>query len=106
MRELTVQVSDNQFEMLVNFLRTLPYVQLPSSFKKVENNAQPLEYKPATPKVYKPTFELASLGEMDETPFDIEYIRKNHTVQWEHIDELRELFTDAPFDAMLEDLSR
>ena len=56
--------------------------------------------------MYRPTFELASLGELDETPFDLEYIRKNHTVQWEHLDELRELFADAPFDAMLEDLAK
>ena len=34
MRELKVKVSDNQFDLLVNFLRTLPYVQLPASLKK------------------------------------------------------------------------
>jgi hypothetical protein len=36
--------------------------------------------------------DITSLGEMDETPFDLEYIKKNHTAQWEHLEELRAFF--------------
>lgn len=98
MRELTVKVSDNQFDTLVNFLRTLPYVQLPSVLKKndipksIVDDEQPIE--------------IVSLGEMDNAPFDIENIVKNHSIQWEHLEELKELFKDAPFDTMLEELSK
>ncbi len=95
MRELTVKVSDNQFDTLVNYLRTLSYVQLPSVLKKngtdepIVDDEQP--------------FDIASLGEMDNTPFDIEYITKNHSIQWQHLDELKELFKDIPLENYVEE---
>ena len=60
MRELTVKVSDNQFELLVNFLRTLPYVQLPSSLKKKDGKEQILDEKSLSDNsnLNEPLFDL------------------------------------------------
>lgn len=100
MRELTVKVSDNQFDMLVNFLRTLPYVQLPSSLKKKENKEQePLFDKLVSTKI---PFDLSALGEMDNTPFDIEDIKKNYSIKWENFNEVVALFKDIPLENHIE----
>lgn len=94
MRELTVKVSDNQFDTLVNYLRTLSYVQLPSVLKKngtdepIVDDEQP--------------FDIASLGEMDNTPFDIEYTKKHHHIQWEHFQEVIDMFKDIPLENHIE----
>lgn len=104
MRELTVKVSDNQFDMLVNFLRTLPYVQLPSSLKKKDNKEQILEEKPLPNNLIssKTPFDITSLGEMDNTPFDIDDIKKNYSIKWENFHEVIELFKDIPLENHIE----
>lgn len=100
MRELTVKVSDNQFDMLVNFLRTLPYVQLPASLKKMENKEQEsLLNKLASTKT---PFDLSALGEMDNTPFDIEDIKNNYSIKWENFNEVVALFKDIPLENYIE----
>ena len=77
MRELTVKVSDNQFELLVSFLRTLPYVQLPPSLMKKDSKGKILDEKSLShnSNLKEPLFDLSSLGEIDNTPFDISYYR-------------------------------
>ena len=104
MRELTVKVSDNQFDMLVNFLRTLPYVQLPSSLKKKDNKEQVLEKKPLSDNHIskKILFDITSLGEMDNMPFDIDDIKKNYSIKWENFHEVIELFKDIPLENHIE----
>ena len=100
MRELTVRVSDNQFDMLVNFLRTLPYVQLPSSLRKKDNTEQ----EPLFDKSFitKKNFDLSSLGEIDDTPFDMEDIKINHSIKWENFHEVIVLFKDVPLENYIE----
>ena len=100
MRELTVRVSDNQFDILVNFLRTLPYVQLPSSWEKKENKEQESLFD--KPVLAKMPFDIASLGEMDNTPFDIEDIKKNSTIKWDNFHEVIALFKDVPLENHIE----
>ena len=97
MRELTVKVSDNQFDMLVNFLRTLPYVQLPSSLKKKEQ--EPLFDKLVSTKI---PFDLSEMGEMDNAPFDITDIKKNYSIKWENFNEVVALFKDIPLENHIE----
>ena len=104
MRELTVKVSDNQFDTLVNYLRTLPYVQVPSILKNSTNESTMNDQTQVeTSKSEEPPFDIAFLGEMDNTPFDIEYITKNHSIQWQHLDELKELFKDIPLENYVEE---
>ena len=104
MRELTVKVSDNQFDLLVNFLRTLPYVQLPSSLTKKDNPEQVQEKEPLSDKLnlQKPPFDLSALGEMDNTSFDIDDIKKNHSIKWESFHEVIKLFKDIPLENHIE----
>lgn len=100
MRELTVKVSDSQFDMLVNFLRTLPYVQLPSSLKKKEiREPESMPNKPLSTKI---PFDLSTLGEMGNTPFDIEDIKKNYSIKWENFHEVIALFKDVPLENHIE----
>jgi hypothetical protein len=103
MRELTVQVSDNQFDLLVNFLRTLPYVQLPASFRKTENNGKLLENPEPTPPVVGLDFDISTLGKMSNEPFDIEDIKKNYSIKWENFHEVIALFKDIPLENHIEE---
>ncbi len=103
MRELTVKVSDNQFDLLVNFLRTLPYVQLPASLKK-KDKEQVDEKEPLTDNLNskKTPFDLSALGEMDNTPFNIDDIKNNYSIKWENFHEIIELFKDVPLENYIE----
>lgn len=103
MRELTVKVSDNQFDTLVNYLRTLPYVQVPSILKNSTNEPTMNDRTQAkTAKLDEPPFDIASLGEMDNTPFDIEYTKKHHHIHWEHFQEVIDMFKDVPLENHIE----
>ena len=104
MRELTVKVSDSQFEMLVNFLRALPYVQLPPSLKKKDSKEQIREEKSLSDNsnLKEPLFDLSSLGEIDNTPFDMDDIKKNYSINWENFHEVIELFKDIPLENHIE----
>jgi hypothetical protein len=104
MRELTVKVSDSQFETLVNFLRTLPYVQVPSVFKK-SPTTEPFIENEQTANIInsdKSQFDIALLGEMDMTPFDIDDIKKNHSIKWEQFHEIVAIFKDIPLEKCIE----
>ena len=104
MRELTVKVSDNQFELLVNFLRTLPYVQLPSSLKKKDSKEKISDEKLLSDNsnLKESLFDLSSLGTIDDTPFDMEDIKKNYSINWENFHEVIELFKDIPLENHIE----
>jgi hypothetical protein len=104
MRELTVQVSDNQFDVLVNFLKTLPYVKLPKDLK-YESETTNQMVADSAPVYHRTPMSFEDLGVMDDTPFDMEDFTKNYSIQWQHLAELREQFKDAPFDKMIEDLA-
>jgi hypothetical protein len=103
MRELTVQVSDNQFDVLVNFLKTLPYVKLPKDLKYESETTNQMVAE-STPVYHRKPMSSEDLGVMDDTPWDDEY-NKKHSIDWDRFAELKELFKDAPFDKMLEDLA-
>lgn len=103
MRELTVQVSDNQFDVLVNFLKTLPYVKLPKDLKYVSETSGQI-VADSSPVYQRKPMTSEDLGVMDDTPWDEEY-NKKHSIDWESFEKLKELFKDAPFDKMLEDLA-
>ena len=103
MRELTVKVSDNQFDTLVNYLRTLSYVQVPSSLKNGTNESAIIDQtKVETVESDEQPINIASLGEMDNTPFDIEYTKKHHHIQWEHFQEVIDMFKDVPLENHIE----
>lgn len=104
MRELTVRVSDSQFDILVNFLRTLPYVQLPSSLKKKENPEQIIEKDLFADNLIskKTPSTLIALGEIDNTPFDIDDIKINHSIKWDKFQEVIELFKNVPLENCIE----
>lgn len=106
MRELTVQVSDNQFDLLVSFLKTLPYVKLPKDIKASPVTDTQMVAENTSLYQRTPSLSIEDLGLMDNKSWDMEYIKKHHAIQWQHLDELRELFKGAPFDTMLEDLSK
>jgi hypothetical protein len=104
MRELTVKVSDSQFDMLVNFLRTLPYVQLPTSLKRKDNKEPVIDKERVfdTNISSKTPFDLSSLGELDSSPFDIDDIKKNYSIKWENFHQVVELFRDVPLENYIE----
>lgn len=104
MRELTIQVSDDQFDVLLRFLKTLPYVQLPKNLKyESETSGQIASESTIVYQRLPPRFE--DFEGIDNTPFDLDDFTKNHSIQWQHLPELRELFKDAPFDEMIEALA-
>jgi hypothetical protein len=43
--------------------------------------------------------------ELDESPFNIQHILENHTIQWENLPLVQRLFENAPFDDMLKSLT-
>lgn len=104
MRELKVRVSDNQFDTLVNFLRTLPYVQLPESLKKKDAGEQLLEKEQVQGKQIpnNALIQLTSLGEIDNTPFNLDEIKKKYSIKWENFHEVVELFKDVPLENFIE----
>jgi hypothetical protein len=67
MRELTVQVSDNQFDVLVNFLKTLPYVKLPKDLKYESETTNQMVAE-STPVYHRTPMTSEDLGVMDDTP--------------------------------------
>ena len=103
MRELTVQVSENQFDVLVNFLKTLPYVNLPKDLKYESETTNQI-VADSSPVYQRKPMSFEDLGVMDDTPFDMDDFTNNYSIQWQHLAELREQFKDAPFDKMIEDL--
>ncbi len=104
MRELTVKVSDSQFDTLVSFLGTLPYVQLPPSLKKKNDKAQIIEKASSPGKLNskKKPFDFASLGSIDLTPLDKNDVKANHSINWENFQEVIEFFKDIPLENYIE----
>jgi hypothetical protein len=102
MRELTVQVSDNQFDVLVNFLKTLPYVKLPKDLKYESETTNQIVADSAA--VYHRTpMNFEDLGVMDNAPWDNEHIKKHHSIKWENFHEIIEMFKDIPLENYLEE---
>jgi hypothetical protein len=96
MRELTVKESENQYDVLVSFLSTLPYVQLPGNLKKKvekENNIENEAMKPC---------DINSLGEIDNEPFNADDLMKNYSINWESFHEVISLFKNIPLEKHLE----
>jgi hypothetical protein len=101
MRELTVQVSDNQFDVLVNFLKTLPYVKLPKDLK-YESETTNQMVADSAPVYQRNPMSSEDFGVMDNTPWDKEYIKK-HTIDWSRFQEVVEMFKDVPLEKYLEE---
>ena len=82
----------------------MPYVQLPSSLKKKDTTEVVLEKEPLPNKrnSKKMPFNITSLGEMDNKPFDINDIKKNYSIKWENFHEVIELFKDIPLENHIE----
>jgi hypothetical protein len=92
-----------KYNRIVAFLRQLdmPFFERKSQ-EEVASEAQNGRVKSLNGADYpESSFDIESLGVMDNTPFDLDYIRENHTIQWEYLHEIRESFKDAPFDEML-----
>lgn len=103
MRELTVKVADNQFDLLVSFLKTLPYVKLPKDLinSPVTDSTTVAENAPLYQN--KPPLSIEELGVMDNEPWDNEYIKKHHTIDWSRFHEVVEMFKDIPLENYLEE---
>jgi hypothetical protein len=101
MRELTVQVSDNQFDVLVNFLKTLPYVKLPKDLKYESETTNQMVAE-STPVYQRKPMSSEEFGVIDDEPWDAEYIKK-HSIKWEHFHEIVEMFKDIPLENYLEE---
>jgi hypothetical protein len=59
----------------------------------------------STPKGNVDTSVFESISTLDESPFDIQYILENHTIQWENFSLVQQLFEGAPFDDMEKSLT-
>ncbi len=58
--------------------------------------------KPNKFPIKKQSADVTSLGEMDNTPFDISDIKQNHSIQWENFHEAIEIFKDIPLENYIE----
>ncbi len=102
MRELIVKVSESQFDLLVSFLKTLPYVQLPTLTKRIDINDSNIGNAMSVPPSDNYNYDISELGEMDNTPFDIKDVEKNNTIKWENFQDVIELFKDIPLENHIE----
>ena len=91
MKQITVNIPENDYPTVLQFLGTLDAVEIVSD--AVET---PVMAKKSTLNEEKKHLKLG----IDNAPFDRDELRKNHRLTWENISKLRELFEGAPFDEM------
>jgi hypothetical protein len=97
MKQITVNIPENDYATVLHFLETLNAVEIVSN-----------TVKPST--VSKRNMSKKSKKELqfgiDNTPFDRTTLRKQHRITLENITQLRAIFKNAPFDAMEKSLSK
>jgi hypothetical protein len=103
MQEITIKVSDSQFENFVSYLSTLSYVELPPKFKKQKNGSSKKTQPDNTLATQNQHPIIASLGEMDNTPWDIEYVKQHHSIDWSRFQEVVAMFKEIPLENHIEE---
>jgi hypothetical protein len=97
MKQITVNIPENDYATVVQFLETFNAVEIISDTVEASSVS-----KKNTSKKSKNDLKFG----IDNTPFDRTTLRKQHRMTWENITQLRAIFKNAPFDAMEKSLSK
>ena len=97
MKQITVNIPENDYAIVLQFLETLNRVEIIHDTVATQTVS-----KKGTSKKSKKDLKFG----IDNTPFDRTILRKQHRMTWENITQLRAIFKNAPFDAMEKSLSK